>query len=81
MKTTKEEIDNRIEWIAARSEISDESKNYIHFQMIDFAKYYHEQQVKKCDMARVGGNEVALTPNKYVCCGRIIGSGHKWWCF
>lgn len=53
MKTTKEEIDNRIEWIAARTELSEQSKEYIHFQMIDFAKHYHKQQVKNCDLADV----------------------------
>ena len=28
--------------------------------MTDYAKYYHRVQVKNCDLADVGGNEVAL---------------------
>ena len=31
--------------------------------MYEYAKYYHEQQVKSVDLADVGGNEVALPTN------------------
>jgi hypothetical protein len=56
----EEEIERRINWINARVDVSPSIKDYIAFQMLDFAKYYHEQQVKNCDLADVGGNEVAL---------------------
>jgi len=51
--TMEEEIERRINWIKARVDVSPSIKDYIAFQMLDFAKYYHEQQVNSVDLAGV----------------------------
>ena len=56
-------IQKRIEWIEKRTPLSDMAKHYIAFQMQLYAEDYHEQQVKKFDLADVGGNEVACNHN------------------
>ena len=57
----EEKINQRISWIEQRVELSELAKEYIAFQMMQFAKYYHEQQVKSVDLADVGKRSFVAT--------------------
>ena len=60
--------------------------NYIDFDTLKEAEEYIlflESKIEALNIADVVISEerAELPPNKYICCGRNIGSGHKWWCF
>ena len=52
----EDKINKRIAWIEQRVELPELAKEYIAFQMMQFAKYYHKQQIKAGDLADVGGS-------------------------
>lgn len=59
-------IEDRLKWIEERAELSPMARHFVKLQMGLHADFYHRQQVKKCDLADVGG----ALPSIHVECNR-----------